>query len=135
LVIGTVRDQIIYPDNLDPTKIPDNAELRRILSLAKLEYICNRFEFEDVAIWNSVLSLGEQQRLSFARLFYHSPPFAVLDESTSALDPENEDFMYIRCAELGIGLISVGHRESLVQYHNLMLIFDGQGGWKLLTSE
>jgi len=70
-----------------------------------------------------------------ARLFYHHPTFAILDESTSALDPQNEDLMYTRFSEMGIACISTGHRESLMEYHKKMLVFDGKGGWELFKEE
>jgi len=64
--------------------------------------------------------------------FYHNPKFAVLDENTSALDPVNEDDMYNECTKMGIGIISVGHRDSLIEHHNYLLKFDGKGGWHLM---
>jgi ABC-type uncharacterized transport system fused permease/ATPase subunit len=45
--------------------------------------------------WGAVLSLGEQQRVAFARCFYMRPTVVILDESTSALDPENEELMCV----------------------------------------
>jgi len=131
MVIGTLRDQIIYPKTVGDIDISDD-DLQMCLQKARLGYLLNRFTFDSQEIWSSVLSSGEQQRLSLARLFYHSPSFAVLDESTSALDPENEDTMYEICKELGIGLVSVAHRESLIEHHNILLKFDGKGGWELL---
>jgi ABC-type uncharacterized transport system fused permease/ATPase subunit len=53
------------------------------------------------------------QRLGFARLFFHKPKFAILDESTSGLDRENEDLVYENLNKLGITLISVAHRQII----------------------
>jgi putative ATP-binding cassette transporter len=68
--------------------------------------------------WGDELSLGEQQRLGFARLLVNKPQLAILDEATSALDLENEAIMYEALAKLpGITYLSVGHRPSLVRFH------------------
>ncbi|CAG09148.1 unnamed protein product, partial [Tetraodon nigroviridis] len=63
--------------------------------------------------WYDVLSPGEMQRLSFARLFYLQPKYAFLDEATSALTEEAEAQLYRICKQLGMTLISLGHRSSL----------------------
>lgn len=68
--------------------------------------------------WAHCLSPGEQQRISFARLFYHCPAVAVLDESTSGVSLDMERNMYEECRRLGIAVISCGHRQSLRQYHS-----------------
>ena len=47
-----------------------------------------------VADWSGILSLGEQQRLAFARLLLAAPKLALLDEATSALDTRNEGLLY-----------------------------------------
>jgi len=133
MVLGTLRDQLIYPHTATPDDTSDS-KLLKYMEMANLTYLLDRFKFDDVAIWNSVLSPGEQQRLAFARLFYHSPDFAILDESTNALDPSNEYDMYRHCSDLKIALISVGHRESLLSHHNLLMIYDGKGGWEMLRA-
>jgi putative ATP-binding cassette transporter len=81
--------------------------------------------------WADILSLGEQQRLAFARLLINKPQFAVLDEATSALDMENESKIYNKLRELNIHYISVGHRSSILNYHNKVLELKGQGKWRL----
>ena len=58
-------------------------------------------------------------------------PFAlVLDEPTSALGEEEEECFYTFCKQLGVTMISVGHRQSLLKYHEQLLIFKGNGLWE-----
>ena len=73
--------------------------------------------------WHSSLSLGEQQRLCFLRVLYHRPRYAVLDESTSALDTDMEQRCYRLLINAGITLISVGHRDTIRQFHDTELHF------------
>jgi ATP-binding cassette subfamily D (ALD) protein 3 len=76
-----------------------------------------------------VLSGGEKQRVAMARLFYHKPQFAILDECTSAVSVDVEGFMYEHCRELGITLFTVSHRKSLWQHHEYVLQFSGRGAY------
>lgn len=71
------------------------------------------------------------QRLCFARLFYLQPKYAVLDEATSALTEEAEAQLYRTCKQLGMTLISLGHRSSLEKYHDVQLKLCGEGQWEL----
>jgi putative ATP-binding cassette transporter len=86
-----------------------------------------------VADWASMLSLGEQQRLSIARILIANPSLVLLDESTSALDAANEARLYGALIKRRLSLVSVGHRDSLRQYHDTLLTFDGgdSGTWSL----
>ena len=77
------------------------------------------------------LSPGEVQRIYFIRLFLHRPIIAVLDEGTSALPLSMEEMVYQECIRLGITRVSVGHRESLKRFHDVVLTLDLMGGWKL----
>ncbi|KAK5136906.1 hypothetical protein LTR08_001828 [Meristemomyces frigidus] len=81
-----------------------------------------------VAEWSSLLSTGTQQRIAAARLFYHRPKYAILDECTSSLTPDVERTVYERAKLLGITLMTVSHRRALWRYHGWILRFDGVGG-------
>lgn len=70
-----------------------------------------------------------------ARLFYHRPKFAILDECTSAVSDEVEDAIYETCKELGITIFTVSHRVSLRRHHDIVLRFDGRGKWETYTIE
>lgn len=80
LVKGTLIDQIIYPHNKEECKWSDN-ELRDLLESVNLKYFIERYGIHSSLKWNKILSVGEIQRLGFARVIYHQPTFAVLDES------------------------------------------------------
>ncbi|KAK4996263.1 ATP-binding cassette long-chain fatty acid transporter pxa2 [Elasticomyces elasticus] len=84
---------------------------------------------DNVAEWPSLLSIGLQQRIAAARLFYHRPKYAILDECTSSVTAEVERIMYEEAKRLGITLMTVSHRRSLWRYHGWILQFDGQGGY------
>ena len=66
-----------------------------------------------------------------ARLFYHKPLFAILDECTSAVSMDVEAELYNKAKELKITLFTVSHRSSLFKFHEIMLRFDGNGGWEI----
>lgn len=70
---------------------PSADDLLQVLENVRLGDIVSRFNgLDSVNEWSSVLSLGEQQRLAFARLLLSKPNLVLLDESTSALDEANE---------------------------------------------
>ena len=81
-----------------------------------------RRPLDTICDWASVLSLGEQQRLSFARLLLASPRLAILDEATSACDLATEALLYKETQKAGITCISVGHRPSLQGFHSRTLV-------------
>jgi vitamin B12/bleomycin/antimicrobial peptide transport system ATP-binding/permease protein len=87
--------------------------------------------FDAVLDWADILSLGEQQRLAFARLLLSQPRYAILDEATSALDLKNEASLYQQLQKTSTTFISVGHRSSLLQYHQQVLELVGDAQWRL----
>lgn len=134
LVKGTLREQIIYPHSIEQYKEMKNgktdSDLASIMKLLHLDDLLTCPEDWDVTKnWNEELSIGAQQRLAMARLFYHEPKFAVLDECTSAVSPEMEQFMYEHAQKIGISVLSVAHRPALWHFHNRLLKLDGKGGY------
>lgn len=69
---------------------PTTEDIKQVLEDVRLGYLLPRFDLDSIYEWSSVLSLGEQQRLAFARLLLSKPKLILLDESTSALDEANE---------------------------------------------
>jgi putative ATP-binding cassette transporter len=134
MVEGSLRDQLLYPHSLHGVS---DDELRAAVDQVNLADVFARVEgdLERLLDWTNVLSLGEQQRVAFARLFLRLPKFAFLDEATSALDEENQDHLYTLLKKSGIGFISVGHRRTLTQYHDRVLVLDRSGGWELKTAD
>ncbi|HAA03305.1 MAG TPA: ABC transporter ATP-binding protein [Syntrophobacteraceae bacterium] len=133
MLLGSLRDQLLYP-RLE--RMISDEQLRSVLRTVRLEDLPERVGGFDVELdWADVLSLGEQQRLAFARLFVNQPGFAVLDEATSALDTANEAHLYGKLEEMGIHYISVGHRSSIVDYHSRVLELQGGDRWRLLPTQ
>ena len=132
-ILGSLREQLLYP-SLD--KAVTDAELENVLKKVRLEGLEERFGGFDVVMdWGNLLSPGEQQRLAFARLLLSSPRYAVLDEATSALDVNNEARLYRHLKDSGTTYISVGHRPTLLDYHDNVLELLGDGNWRHVTIE
>ncbi|XP_044869111.1 lysosomal cobalamin transporter ABCD4 isoform X1 [Mauremys mutica] len=137
---GTLREQVIYPlKKIYPVSgSADDERILQFLELAGLSDLLARTGGLDQQVdwnWYDILSPGEMQRLSFARLFYLQPRYAVLDEATSALTEEVENELYRTCAQLGMTLVSVGHRTSLEKFHTWILKLSGRGRWELTRTE
>lgn len=127
--LGSLHHQLLYPDQR--RHIDDEATLQEILRQVNLGDLLERVGGWDIELdWADVLSLGEQQRLAFARLLLRQPPYAILDEATSALDADNEARLYQRLRDQGTTLISVGHRSSLSRFHDSLLMLDDRGNWQ-----
>lgn len=128
MVLGTLRTQLLYPGGDRDT--PDDA-LLQALAQVNLDHLPERVGGFDVELaWDDVLSLGEQQRLAIARLLLNKRPYAILDEATSALDLANEEKMYAHIQRTTCNYISVGHRQSLIQYHTYILELKSQHAWE-----
>ena len=116
LLQGSLRDQVVYPQDPRTAKV-DDARVKECLIMAGLS------KFVDGSMnvglntrhleWNDVLSGGERQRIGFARLYYHAPKFAILDEATSAINPDEESKLYERLFDTRTTVVSIAHRLEL----------------------
>ena len=134
-VLGTLMDQLTYPYTSSNNSKEDltKEELRQLLNRVDLAYLADREGvLTDEVNWEEVLSLGEKQRLAMARLIYHHPKFAILDECTSAVSTEMELRLFHICHDLNITYITISHRPALQQFHDRILsIGDGKCGYKI----
>ncbi|GAB1539777.1 ABC transporter ATP-binding protein/permease [Scytonema sp. NUACC21] len=132
MILGTLRAQLLYPHT--DVEINDS-ELKQVLQQVNLFDLDERYGGFDVEQdWAAVLSLGEQQRVTFARILLNKPPYAILDEATSALDLKNEEGLYQHLQTAGTTFISVGHRPNLVDRHQLVLELSEEQNWLLKQS-
>ncbi|HIK08841.1 MAG TPA: ABC transporter ATP-binding protein/permease [Oscillatoriaceae cyanobacterium M33_DOE_052] len=128
MVLGSLRSQVVYPKNVAESPVSDE-DIFRVLRLVNLPDLAEKFGgLDTIEDWGHILSLGEQQRLSFARLLLHKPGYAVLDEATSALDNKTEKILYEELQKNGITFISVGHNYSLFTYHSWVLDLSAPDG-------
>ena len=123
---GNLLTALYYPDT---TENVDLAKITRVLEQVQLAHLQDRLEQEQD--WGRILSLGEQQRLAFARLLLHKPKVAFLDEASASLDEGMEYAMYrlIREELPNTTIISVGHRSTLVPLHQQQLELHTDGSW------
>ncbi len=127
LTLGTLRSSLYYPGI--PAQTDDRAAA--ILGRCHLGHLVARLDEEND--WTRILSLGEQQRLAIGRLLLNRPRAAFLDEASSAMDEGLEHAMYrlLRESLPGATLVSVGHRSSLLGFHDRVLELLGEGKWRL----
>ncbi|CEF61304.1 ATP-binding cassette sub-family D member 4 [Strongyloides ratti] len=128
----TLRQQIVYPLKALSVEndIPQFQYILKSLHLTNLQNRCGGFDNPIDFDLNENLSPGELQRLAIARVLYHKPKFAFLDESTSAVGLEMETIIYKLLLEFNINFVSVGHRNSLRQFHDKELKLLSNGNWK-----
>ncbi|KAI5833092.1 hypothetical protein K523DRAFT_343601 [Schizophyllum commune Tattone D] len=136
MVTGSLLDQVIYPHSYPEFVASGKTEkdLMDILEMVFLAYLPEREGgWGTRKEWRDILSGGEKQRMGLARAFYHRPKFAILDECTSAVSSDVEGRMYEHAKSLGITLITISLRPSLMKYHTKLLTLagDGTGRWTL----
>ena len=133
LQAGSLRSQLVYP--AAETEL-DDERLLAILAEVQLGDLATQVGGLDAEHdWEKLLSVGEQQRLAFARVLVHEPKVVMLDEATSALDSRNEAALYERLRQTGATLVSVAHRPGVLRFHTQVLHLAGGGPWQLVPAE
>ena len=124
---GSLLTALAYPNE---EKTFNRDEMIEVLKQVSLGHLQDRLDQEQD--WTRILSLGEQQRLAFARLLLHKPKVAFLDEATASMDEGLEDTMYRLLKEClpHTTVISVGHRSTLQAFHQQQLMILGNGEWQ-----
>ena len=128
LPLGDLRSVVSYP--LAPGEVSDT-EIQLALVKVSLPHLVIRLG--DVQDWAKVLSVGEQQRIAFARILLSKPRAVFLDESTSAMDADLEQALYrlLRSELPDTIVVSVSHRSTLERFHTRELVLGGEGRWRL----
>lgn len=133
MTLADLRSQIMYPAGR--ATLSDD-ELQAILERVQLGDLAERHGgFDAVQDWERLLSLGEQQRIAFARVLYCKPEFVFLDEATSAVDAATEELLYALLRRSGATVVSVGHRARLIESHHQVLRLLSGGVWRLETTQ
>ncbi|PLP97971.1 ABC transporter ATP-binding protein/permease [Cupriavidus pauculus] len=133
MVLGSMRSQLLYPNHSE-RKVSDD-ELLQLIDMVNLSDVVKRLGGLDANLdWGKVLSVGEQQRLTFARVLLAKPRYAMLDEATSALDISNEQRLYFQLSTASTTLVSISHRPTLLKFHKHVLELKGDGDWALHTA-
>lgn len=132
LPLGTLRDALAYPK---PAADLSEEAMGAALARCGLARFAERLG--ETARWDRTLSLGEQQRLAFARVLLHRPRWVFMDEATAALDEANQDaMMRLLQEELpGSAVVSIGHRPGLDRYHDRVLTLRAAPGGAVLSPE
>jgi len=132
--IGRLRDLITYPLKVEDKSTQHDSELRLMLEwadLAELNIDGRCPLLDDVMEWDTALSPGQKQRVAFARMFYHRPKFAVIDEASNGVAPDVERALYDRCRSLNMAVFSISHKVELKALHDYELHYTGKdGGWE-----
>lgn len=128
LPAGDLRTVVSYPQ---PRGSVDDKRIQKALLDVALAHLAIRLNEEKD--WAGALSVGEQQRIAFARILLSRPAAVFLDESTSALDEGLEVMLYqlLRAELPDTIIVSVSHRSSVHPFHGSRLELVGDGAWRL----
>jgi vitamin B12/bleomycin/antimicrobial peptide transport system ATP-binding/permease protein len=129
MILGSFRSQLLYGQK---QRVFTDRELTEIVKKVHLEETLERIGGFDVKLdWSNILSTGEQQKISLARVLLGEPRYVFLDEATTALDRKGEEMLFELIRERNMGYVSVGHRDTLGKYHQVILELTGGSRWTL----
>lgn len=136
--LGTLREQLTYPLTAEEAAKISDAQLQENLDKVNFGDLIERYRDEGglnaVKVWPEVLSPGERQRITFARLLLAHPSLLILDEATSALDVDSEKLLYGIATARGASVVSVGHHRSLIAVHDQVLEIIPGGTWRIVDA-
>jgi putative ATP-binding cassette transporter len=128
LVIGSLRNQLFYTLH---RRVASDEEIMEILKKVGLSSIVKRVgSLGEFADWGSLLSVGEQQQLAFARLLLTRPKYVFLDESTTAVEPRVEARLYQQLQKQTRAYVSITNREALYAFHDSVIEIKDDGTWE-----
>jgi len=138
--LGSLREIIIYPTQTKDMKAAgktdeDLWQVLHMANLADLKLNGIKPTMDTLADWDLALSPGQKQRMAFARLLYHCPKYAILDDCTNGVAPDVEMDLYACCKKLDITTVTISHKSELRALHDFELHFDGHGSYKLFKLE
>lgn len=114
----TLRNVLGYPDAHCPY---EDVDLIEALKAVNLENLVGKLD-EQIGF----KSLGEKQRIAFARVLLRKPDWVFLDEATASLDENVEEHLYSELKKLlpKTTIISIAHRSTVRRHHNIALFFN-----------
>lgn len=132
MILSNLRSQLLYPRGRQHLS---DTELQTILEQVSLPDLLEKHGGLDaVRDWAKVLSLGEQQRIAFARVLISGAKYVFLDEATSAMDIPTEAAVYAQLRKAGTTYVSVGHRETILHFHDQALCLYPGGRYRLMSA-
>ncbi len=132
MILSDLRSQLLYPNMRDDVT---DAELQQVLQQVCLPDLLDQHGgMEAVRDWGRVLSLGEQQRIGFARALISRARYVFLDEATSAVDIATEAVLYGLLQAANVTYVSVGHRETILAFHDQALCLYPDGSYRLTST-
>ncbi|GAB5368194.1 hypothetical protein AAMO2058_001298100 [Amorphochlora amoebiformis] len=118
--IGTLEECIIYP-HINVNQGAGRARVAEVVKLADLDKVVKREGLYSPKQWDDILSGGESQKVAMARIYYHRPTFAILDEATSMVSASLEPRLYKQLQGMGVTTISIAHRVAVWPFHTHVL--------------
>ncbi len=121
---GTIRDNIVAGK-----AYTSDAEVLKAAHLAQCDDIIEKYGLDYFIEGGSdILSGGEKQRINIARAIYKNAPILLLDEVSSALDPENERLLNLALEALKKDktIIMVAHKlDAVVNADHIVMVEKG----------
>jgi len=124
---NTLRRQCLFPNHWQSDI--SNERIIHVLKEVNLGHLVSQ-GLDALQKWDLVLSIGENQRVAFARVILSKCKLVFLDEATSAMDEENQRKMYFLMKKYGIDYISIGHDKKLREFHNVLLSCASPENWE-----